>query len=118
MSTARKTGEPKPLATTAAKPAKNVMKKPVEKVEEKQKGKKKSGSKTTGKSSKAVKPAIFVQYLGQEINYEEVVGKVKAAWSLQGNKISQINTLDIYVKPEELSIYYVINSEITGKISM
>ncbi|RDU22680.1 DUF6465 family protein [Anaerosacchariphilus polymeriproducens] len=100
MSTEKKQGTAKPLATTAAKPAK------------------KSAGKESKTKSKTAKIAFYIQYEGKEINYDDMVKQVKEVWVSQGNKISHIKTLDIYAKPEEMMIYYVINEEFSGSIPM
>lgn len=100
MSTEKKQGVAKPLATTAAKPAK------------------KSADKESKTKSKTAKIAFYIQYEGKEMNYDDIVKQIKEIWVSQGNKISHIKNLDIYAKPEERKIYYVINGEFSDSISM
>lgn len=44
-----------------------------------------------------------------------MIASVKAAWTKSGKKESDIQTMTLYVKPEENAIYYVINETETGK---
>ena len=74
----------------------------------------KPASKTTRKASAKKAPAakkaatpkisLILQYLGKELPQEAMVEAVKA--------------LDLYVKPEDSAVYYVINGESTGKIEL
>ena len=82
----------------------------------------KPASKTTRKASvkkapaakKAATPKIslILQYLGKELTQQAMVEAVKAQVEVE------IKTLDLYVKPEDSAVYYVINGESTGKIEL
>ncbi len=69
----------------------------------------KPGSKKTD-----VKTRIAVQYLGKEISDQEMVAKAKKAWTAKRNKVGDIKTIDLYVKPEDNTVYFVINGDFTG----
>ena len=43
---------------------------------------------------------------------------VKKNWKESGKKLSEIVDLDIYVKPEEAAVYYVVNKETEGKVEL
>lgn len=75
---------------------------------------KKPAAKRTTK--KAVKTSLFVQAAGKEVSMEEAVARVKAAWVATGNKEADLKEIAVYVKPEEASIYYVVNGDITGRV--
>lgn len=71
---------------------------------------------TTRKSTvkKEVKETVFVQYAGQEYDINEIRAAVKKAWTEEtGKKESDITEIQIYVKPEEAAVYYVVNGEVT-----
>lgn len=72
------------------------------------------------KATKEVKKetVITVQYQGNEVAVASVEDKVKAAFVAEGHKASSIKTLNIYVKPEEFSAYYVINEKYTGRVDL
>ncbi len=40
----------------------------------------------------------------------------KKDWTKQKHKISEIKSIELYVKPEDYAVYYVINGEHTGKV--
>lgn len=61
-----------------------------------------------------MKSNIYVEYQGIQKEQKDFVASVKEIWVKNGNKIKDINSLDLYIKPEEQMVYYVINSDITG----
>ena len=63
-----------------------------------------------------MKKTLFVQYDGKQVEEKEIVASVKAAWTEAGNKVGDIKTMEVYVKPEENAIYYVVNGDVTGKV--
>ena len=65
-----------------------------------------------------MKEQILLQYQGQEADVTAIAAKVKQAWKDAGNKVSDIASLDAYLKPEEGMIYYVINGTQEGKIAL
>ncbi len=70
--------------------------------------------KRTVGARKAAAPEVklYVQYQGKQISQEEAVEAVKAAWTGE-----PIKSLELYVKPEDGAIYYVINGSETGKVT-
>ena len=94
-----------------------VEKKPaVKKAEpvEKEVAEKKPAAKRTTK--KAVKTTLVVQAAGKEVSMEDAVARVKEAWVATGNKEADMKEIAVYVKPEEKTIYYVVNGEVTGRV--
>ena len=61
-----------------------------------------------------MKSNIYVEYQGSKKEQKDFIAKTKEIWVSMGNKIKDINTLDLYVKPEELTVYYVINEDTKG----
>ena len=43
-----------------------------------------------------------------------MIDAAKAIWTGAGNKVKDIHSLDLYAKPEESRIYFVINGEFTS----
>jgi len=68
-------------------------------------------------TKKAVEPAVVVQFGGQEVNMATVIENAKKAFEAEGNKVSSIKEIQIYVKPEEYAAYYVING-VSGRINL
>ena len=61
-----------------------------------------------------MKSTLYIQHAGKEITDKEIISRVKEIWVEEGNKIKDIDTLETYIKPEELMIYYVINKTFLG----
>lgn len=90
-----------------------------EKVAEKaEKAVKTAAAKAPAKKA-AVKEAVYLQYLGKEINKDDLMKRVKEIWTKElKNKVSDMKSVTLYLKPEENAAYYVINEETTGKIEL
>lgn len=74
--------------------------------------------KAPAKRTAAKKAEIILQFNGNDVVIADVEKKVKAQYVSEGNKVSSINSLTVYVKPEEYSAYYVINGDITGRVDL
>ena len=61
---------------------------------------------------------ITLQFNGREFDLNAVEANVKKNWKDAGHKLTEIADLDIYVKPEEAAVYYVVNKEIEGKVEL
>ena len=108
----------KTAARTAVKEAK-AAKETVKKTAAKEvKGAKEAVKKTAAKrpSKKDRKVRTFVEYYGKQVEEKEMIARVKKAWTKKGKRVGEIKTLELYVKPEEGAVYYVINSEETGAV--
>lgn len=84
--------------------------------------KKAAAKTTTTKTAKTVKEAasqnVYIQFAGKEVKAEELVEQVKALWTAEGHRASSIKSLEVYVKPEDMAAYYVINGKENGKIEL
>ena len=65
-----------------------------------------------------MKQQLFLQFNEQEVELSTVEANVKKEWKEAGKKLTEIETLDIYVKPQEGKAYYVVNKEIEGKADL
>lgn len=71
------------------------------------------------KAAKAeIKTALYVQFAGNEVTEADIIDKVKAAYVAEGHKESAIKEINLYVKPEEYAVYYVINDKAIGKVNL
>lgn len=74
---------------------------------------------TPVKAAKAeIKTALYVQFAGNEVTEADIIDKVKAAYVAEGHKESAIKEINLYVKPEEYAVYYVINDKAIGKVDL
>lgn len=90
------------------------------KAEVKEEAKKAPAKKATpAKAAKAeIKTALYVQFAGNEATETDIIDKVKAAYVAEGHKESAIKEINLYVKPEEYAVYYVINDNASGKVNL
>ena len=77
----------------------------------------KAAAKTTKvKAAKAVETTetVIIEFAGKSINVKDVVEAVKAAYKADGNE-DAIETVNVYVQPENGVAYYVVNGKEEGK---
>lgn len=84
-------------------------------VETKAPAKKAPAKKTTAK--KDIKVKAVVEYYGKQVEEKDMIAAVKKAWTKSGRKVADIKTIDLYIKPEEGAVYYVINGIDTGAVA-
>ncbi len=65
-----------------------------------------------------MKTALYVEYAGKQTEDKALVAAAKELWVAEGNKVKDIKTLNLYIKPEENAAYYVINDDFSGKIEL
>ncbi len=65
-----------------------------------------------------VSTEVILQYREYEVNMDDVTERVKAHYVAKGNKPDSIENMQIYVKPEDFTAYYVINDGVVGKVSL
>ncbi len=113
-----KTAVEEPVKETAVK----AEEAPAKKVETPKKTAPKTTTKTNTRTAKTEKTAVsqnvYIQFAGKEVRTEEIVEQVKAAWTAEGHRASSIKSLEVYVKPEDMAAYYVVNGKTTGKVEL
>lgn len=102
-----KKAETKKTETKKAEPKKTEIKK----TEEKKTAPKKSAVK------KEIKINAIVEHQGRQVEEKTMVAAVKKEWTRSGKKVGDIKTIDLYIKPEENAVYYVINGIDTGNVA-
>ena len=77
----------------------------------------KTATKTVKKAAKKdIKVKAFVEYYGKQVEEKDIITRVKKAWTKSGKKVGDIKEMDLYIKPEENAVYYVINGTETGAV--
>ena len=115
--TAVKEAEKAPVAKAEVKaPVKAEVKKPA--------AKKETAKKETAKKAPAKKPAakkaelkieISVQFSVKSYSQEDLLKIAKDVWKYDlKQKAADLTSVELYVKPEENMVYYVMNKETTG----
>ena len=80
---------------------------------------KKLAAKASDKTSKIVtapKEIIKVQFDGEEYDLSEIQKAVEADYN--GKVKDKITSVELYIKPEDKAVYYVVNSDFSGKIEL
>ena len=114
-----KTAEPVKAEKPAETKAEPVKAEPAKKTAAKKETAKKTTAKKTVKAEKpAVTQNVYVQFAGLEISTADLTAKVTEEWVALGHRASSIKGLDLYVKPEDMAAYYVINGKESGKIAL
>ena len=63
-----------------------------------------------------LKPEFIVQYQGTDVDLTALAEAAKADFH-QTKKRTLVTDLKLYVKPEEHTVYYVVNGSFTGSIA-
>lgn len=102
----KKTTTKKAAETTAAK--KNATKKAVEKTAE-------VAEKKPAAKKAAVKCEMQLQFAGKSYTQEDLMKMAKDVWKYDlKQKVGDLKSVELYVKPEESAVYYVMNKDFTG----
>ena len=106
---------------SAEKPAKKsaTKKAPAKKTATKTNAEKKpvaKATKTAKTATAAPKETVKVQFGGDEYDFAEIKKAVEADY--KGKVKDKIKTVEIYIKPEDKAVYYVINSDFSDKIEL
>ena len=82
--------------------------------------KKETAAKTTTTTRKAaVKETVHVQFSGKTYTTEDLVKIAKDVWKYDlKKKVGDFKAVELYVKPEESIVYYVINGEERGQFNI
>ena len=67
---------------------------------------------------KEIDTEVILQYRQYEVNMDDVTERVKAHYIAKGFKEDSIENMQIYVKPEDFTAYYVINDGVVGKVNL
>lgn len=66
-----------------------------------------------------VQADLHIQYSGKSYSQEELMNIAKDVWKYDlKQKVSALNSIKLYVKPEENVAYYVMNDEFTGHFNI
>lgn len=70
-------------------------------------------------AKKAAKAFVTLEYKGNSYTEESLIQSAKDVWVYDlGKDLKDFKTVELYVKPEENTVYYVINKEITGGFAL
>lgn len=111
-----KTAEVKTVETKVPETKAPETKAPETKAAEKKPAAKKPAAKKPA-AKKEMKVKAIVEYYGKQVEEKDMIANVKKAWTKSGKKVGDIKTMELYIKPEENAVYYVINGTETGAVA-
>lgn len=117
------------VTETTTEVKKRGRKPAAEKTAAKKPGRKPAAEKTTVKKEtvkkepaakkEAVKEAVHIQFGGKSYASEDLVKIAKDVWVYDLNQEEKnFKSVELYVKPEENIVYYVINGEVQGNFNI
>ena len=62
--------------------------------------------------------SVILQYAGREVQASDWTQKVKELWKAEGKAEADLKEIKLYVKPEENTVYYVVNGDTTGSFEL
>ncbi|MEE1086288.1 MAG: DUF6465 family protein [Schaedlerella sp.] len=66
-----------------------------------------------------LKAELCIQFGEKEYTDKDILKLVKAVWTKEmKRKVGEMKKVQMYMKPEESAVYFVVNSEVTGKIDL
>lgn len=77
---------------------------------------KKAAPKKTA-AKKDMKVSAYVEFGDKQVEEKSMIANVKKAWTKSGKRVGDIKTMELYIKPEEDAVYYVINGTETGSVA-
>ena len=115
-------GDPEPETEAAAAPAGEQTAQPEAEETPEPKAEPKAESKAESKAEKKaaeVQAAVTVQFAGKSYSQADLVKIAKDVWEYDLlQKPADLKSVELYVKPEESLVYYVMNKEITGSFNI
>ena len=80
---------------------------------------KKAVTKKAPAKKAVVKENVVIQFGGKETTTTDIMKNVKAYWTKElKNKVGDLKSVTLYVKPEENKVYFVINNDVTGSVDL
>lgn len=74
-----------------------------------------AATKTAAAKKEVIKENVNFEFSGKSYTSEKLLAIAKDVWKFDlQKKVSDIKSIDLYVKPEENAAYYVINGDVTG----
>lgn len=79
----------------------------------------KKTTKTVAAKKTAVKESLHLEFAGKSYTTEELVKIAKDVWKYDlKKKVGDFKSVELYVKPEESVVYYVINGDVAGNFGI
>lgn len=103
----------------AAVPAAATKKEPAKKTAAKKTTAKKSATKKSAAKKADLKTSVCLQFAGKSYSEEDLVKIARDVWKYDlKQKLGDLVSVELYVKPEENTVYYVMNKDFTGNFNI
>ena len=79
---------------------------------------KKETAKKAATKKKEITTTVRIQYLGKDVAVKDKIKEIRAIWQKAGNRVRDIKDIELYVKPEDNKIYFVVNGDFDGSVDM
>lgn len=114
--TEEKAAAAEPVKKTESVKTEDTAKKPAEKRETVKKTPGRKPGVKRGPAKKAeLKSSICVQFSGKSYSEEDLLKIARDVWKYDlKQKLGDLNSVELYVKPEENMVYYVMNKDFAG----
>ena len=114
-----KASEPKTEEIKTEEKAAEVKKAPAKKATDKAAAAKTTAAKKEPAKKAEMKSSLHLQYAGRSYAQEDLIKIAKDVWKYDlKRKVGELKSVDLYVKPEENKVYYVMNEEFTGSFDI
>lgn len=77
---------------------------------------KKAVKKRASRKTVTAESNVYIQFFGKQVTAKDVVDLCQADY--KSNNRASVKNIDVYVKPEEDTAYYVVNGDVQGKVSL
>lgn len=64
-----------------------------------------------------MKSNVYLEYQEKQVKETDIVAQAKALWKTVGNSAA-LESLKLYVKPEENTVYCVFNDDVEGTFNI
>lgn len=103
------------LAAVAAAKEEPAKKEPAKRGPGKRGPAKKTAAKKPAGKKAALKTAVCLQFSGKSYSEEDLVKMARDVWKYDlKQKLGELTSIELYVKPEENKAYYVMNKDFAG----
>ena len=95
-------------AKAEEKPAVKTETAPKKEAASKETTAKKETAKKAATKKKEITTTVRIQYLGKDVAVKDKIKEIRAIWQKAGNRVRDIKDIELYVKPEDNKIYFVV----------
>jgi hypothetical protein len=64
------------------------------------------------------KDEVYIQYKNREVRTTDILEKARENYVANGHKLTDIQEVQVYIKPEDNNAYYVVNHKDTGRFEL